>query len=60
MNIQKEFIECDACRAKPGMPILCNGCISNRGLIEDQREYIKQITIMVGEMVLERDFGVKS
>lgn len=30
-----DFIECDTCRAKPGMPILCNGCLHNRNLIED-------------------------
>jgi hypothetical protein len=25
-----EFVECDACRAKPGAPTLCTGCIANR------------------------------
>lgn len=29
-----EFIECDTCKAKPGMPILCDGCLHNRSAIE--------------------------
>lgn len=27
------FTECDTCRAKPGHPTLCGGCLSNRGAI---------------------------
>lgn len=30
----KEFLECDACRAKPGSPQLCSGCLHNRSLIQ--------------------------
>lgn len=30
-----EFRECDTCRAKPGSPILCSGCLHNRAVIED-------------------------
>lgn len=29
-----QFAECDACRAKPGSPILCRGCLHNRHIIE--------------------------
>lgn len=29
----KKFIECDTCRAKPGSPTLCSGCLHNRALI---------------------------
>lgn len=32
--VSNDFQECDACRAKPGMPILCNGCLQNRAAIE--------------------------
>ena len=28
------FVECDACRAKPGTPALCGACLQNRGAIE--------------------------
>jgi hypothetical protein len=28
-----EFVECDTCRAKPGSPILCGGCLKNRETI---------------------------
>ena len=28
-----EFVECDTCRAKSGTPVLCNGCLSNRFVI---------------------------
>lgn len=27
------FLECDTCRAKPGSPYLCAGCLNNRGKI---------------------------
>lgn len=29
----KEFMECDTCRAKPGSPYLCKGCLHNRDVI---------------------------
>lgn len=29
----KKFMECDTCRAKPGSPELCKGCLHNRKLI---------------------------
>lgn len=29
-----QFIECDTCRAKPGSPTLCAGCLHNRRIIE--------------------------
>lgn len=28
-----EFMECDVCNAKPGMPDLCQPCLHNRWLI---------------------------
>lgn len=28
-----EFVECDTCRAKPGSPFLCRGCLHNRDAI---------------------------
>lgn len=28
------FMQCDACRAKPGLPPLCAGCLHNRDLIK--------------------------
>lgn len=28
-----DFLECDTCRAKPGSPTLCAGCLHNRALI---------------------------
>lgn len=30
-----EFMECDTCRAKPGSPALCRGCLHNRQVIEE-------------------------
>lgn len=32
-----EYVDCDACRAKPGMPTLCYGCLANRTTISDLR-----------------------
>lgn len=31
----KRFLECDTCRAKPGSPTLCRGCLHNRSLINN-------------------------
>lgn len=31
--IKTGFIECDTCRAKPGSPALCAGCLHNRRVI---------------------------
>jgi hypothetical protein len=28
-----DFLECDTCRAKPGSPTLCRGCLRNRTMI---------------------------
>ncbi len=33
-NKNIEFMECDTCRAKPGSPILCGGCLHNRIVID--------------------------
>lgn len=30
---EREFMECDTCRAKAGSPVLCRGCLHNRDLI---------------------------
>jgi hypothetical protein len=28
-----DFVECDACNEKPGIPVLCSGCLHNRMVI---------------------------
>ena len=33
MHKELEFMECDTCKAKPGSPQLCNGCLHNRNAI---------------------------
>ena len=42
-KIDIEFIECDTCRAKPGSPTLCNGCLKNRQIIYKAKEYINYL-----------------
>jgi hypothetical protein len=32
-NNSIEFIECESCDSKPGSPVLCNSCLSNRNAI---------------------------
>lgn len=32
-HYKDDFMECDSCRAKPGSPILCDGCLHNREVI---------------------------
>lgn len=36
-----EFVECDTCRKKPGMPTLCQGCLINRRTISKLKARIK-------------------
>lgn len=38
MHKELEFMECDSCRAKPGSPQLCTGCLHNRSAIEKMKE----------------------
>jgi hypothetical protein len=37
-----EFMECDTCRAKPGMPDLCHGCLHNREVIFELKRKLKE------------------
>ncbi len=39
--INFEFMECETCRAKPGTPLLCSGCLHNRTVIATLREDCK-------------------
>ena len=38
-----EFMECDTCRAKPGCPVLCHGCLHNRAAINNLRKKRKHL-----------------
>lgn len=38
--MRDEFVECDACTAKPGSPELCAGCLANRLTIQRLKEMI--------------------
>lgn len=40
--MKSEFIKCDSCSDKLDSPILCAGCLHNRGLIERLHDTIKQ------------------
>ena len=39
-----EFIACDTCRAKPGTPTLCHGCLNNRHAITTQKEIVEMLS----------------
>ena len=43
----KGFIECDTCKAKPGHPILCDGCLENRVTIEAMQKELDQFRSFV-------------
>lgn len=38
-----KFMECDTCRAKPGSPPLCVGCLHNRTVIEESENLLSRI-----------------
>lgn len=44
------FVECDACREKPGHPVLCNSCVINRDVIDRQAEWIETLEKQVDKM----------
>jgi hypothetical protein len=48
-----EFRECDMCRAKPGMPILCNGCLHNRAAVERLTDALEYAVKVVDGYALE-------
>ena len=39
MSKKFEFVECDTCRKNPGCPMLCDGCLHNRTVIEELNVY---------------------
>lgn len=41
LPLELEFAECDSCRAKPGSPTLCHGCLRNRAVIEAMAPLLK-------------------
>lgn len=45
----EEFMECDTCRAKPGSPYLCRGCLHNRTLINKLTPLVAQKEKCCGE-----------
>lgn len=42
-ELAMEFKECSLCATKPGMPTLCESCLANREIIENQRVAIQDI-----------------
>lgn len=44
LSRELEFMECDSCRAKPGSPQLCTGCLNNREVIEKLKPEINPFT----------------
>ena len=39
------FMECDTCRAKPGSPQLCAGCIHNRRMIGNLKSALAEAIV---------------
>lgn len=44
MSNLSDFVECEACRSKPGTPVLCDGCLHNRKLIGDLKSELGSTT----------------
>lgn len=56
--MQRDFMECDNCRAKPGSPTLCQGCLHNRRVMNNLREEIKGLETVYGVAMQQRTFPV--
>jgi len=55
-NQQIDFVACDSCKAKPGSPILCKGCLDNRasiGVLSQARDKFKKERDELGHEMLE-------
>lgn len=50
---QGEFVECEKCRCKPGMPILCETCLHNRKVIYDLQSKCDQQKYKIQGMQLK-------
>jgi len=42
------FVECDACRAKPGTPLLCAGCAYNRSVLSGLFDHRVRLAAVLG------------
>jgi hypothetical protein len=54
------IVECDECRAKPGSPTLCKGCLANRATVaETATEIRKAVDAIwhVSQAIAERSPG---
>lgn len=47
--MELESAECQSCAAKPGAPLLCSGCISNRDVVSDLKEEIQRLRGLLQE-----------
>lgn len=54
-TIAAEFQECDTCRAKPGTPLLCSGCLHNREAFTALRERLAAVEAERDEAIRVRD-----
>lgn len=45
------FVECDTCRAKPGTPQLCAGCLANRASIAELEKSVACYAENLGDIV---------
>lgn len=57
MTPELEFMECDTCRAKPGSPLLCRGCIHNRAAMSALAEQSIPSMMRIRLLELYRDIG---
>ena len=53
-----KFVECDTCRAKPGTPALCSGCLANREAI-DKLQNATQSFFNIAMCYVKFDVAVK-
>jgi hypothetical protein len=57
---QGDFVECDACSAKPGSPELCAGCLANRhtiGLLRRALRASADRNLTLEELALSLEHG---
>lgn len=55
--VDLDFMECDSCRAKPGSPLLCKGCLHNRNVISKLIKLIdqKNVKFDIIKSIIEMD-----
>lgn len=56
LSRELEFVECDTCRAKPGSPYLCEGCLHNRAAMDTLGEVYQNRNTDIRDLLIKKTY----